>query len=292
MKRLTKEHSTVLYDAGDSAAMTVGCGEVFQLETASVLTYGEGVPSSGFAVPVTGPIWIDDAKPGSVLKTEIIKLELASGRGAVLSMPGRGAFGNQLLAPALKVVTYDNRYAYFNESIRVPLRPMVGKVAVAPAGKAINCHATGSYGGNMDITDLTEGCSIYLPVFVEGALLSCGDVHAVMGDGESSYSAVETEGLLTLRCQVLHDIELTHPMVVTPNEVMTVGHGGTLEEACTMALDNMVTLVMKELDLDYVETTMLISVACDLRINQICNVPAVGARVVLPKALLPEGGTL
>ena len=186
-----------------------------------------------------------------------------------------------------KVVTYDDKYVYFNDRIKFPLRPMVGKVGVAPVGKAINCHATGPYGGNMDITDITEGSSVYLPIFVEGALLACGDTHAAMGDGESCFSAVETESLLTLRCQVIHDMKLTHPMVVTADEVMTVGDGRNLEEACKIALDNMAALITKKLGLDYIDATMLISVAADLRINQIVNTVAVGVRVVLPLSLVP-----
>ncbi len=290
-RRLTKDKSTLSYDAANPPAMRVLGGEVFQLETASILTYGDSVPESKFAVPVTGPVWVDGAKVGSALRIEVIRIELKSGRGAILSMPGRGAFGTRILEPALKVVTYDNKYVHFNSDIKFPLRPMVGKVAVAPTGGAINCHATGIYGGNMDITDIAEGSYVYLPVFVEGALLSCGDVHAAMGDGETGYSAVEAEALLTLRCDVIGDLTLTHPMVVTSTHVMTVGYGATLDEASHMALDDMVELVMRRLGLDYVDATRLVSVAADLKVNQICNLPAVGARVALLRSLLPKDGT-
>jgi len=140
----------------------------------------------------------------------------------------------------------------------------------------------------MDITDITEGSSVYLPVFVEGALLACGDVHAAMGDGESVISAVETESVLTLRCHVIDDMKLTHPMAVTSGNVMTIGEGQTLEEAYRIALDNMVELICNKLGLDFIDAAMLISVAADLKINQIVN-PKVGVRVVLPLSLLPPG---
>ena len=285
MEVLKKDISNINYDAAIPPALIVNSGELFQLETPSILTHPEAFPET--TVPVTGPIWVEGAEPGLVLKVEIIKLELTAGEGAIAVLPGKGAFGERVLEPSYKIVTYDNKYVYFNDKIKTPLRPMVGKVGVAPAGKAINCHATGNYGGNMDITDITEGASVYLPVFVEGALLACGDVHAAMGDGESCFSAVETEGLLTLRCQVITDMELTHPMVVTASEVMTVGHGQTLEEACKIALDNMAALITKKLGLDFIDAAMLISIAADLRINQIVNTVAVGARVALPLSLLP-----
>ena len=288
MKVLQKNISNINYEASIPPALTVADGELFQLETPSILTHPEAFPET--TVPVTGPIWVEDAKPGSVLKVEIVKLDLKSGKGAIAVIPGKGSFGERVSRPEYKVVDYDNKYVYFNDNLKVPLRPMVGKVAVAPPDNTIiNCHATGPYGGNMDITDIREGSFVYLPVNVEGALLSCGDVHAAMGDGESCFSAVETEGLLTLRCWVINDISLTHPMVVTKNEIMTVGDGKTLESACKIALDNMVAIITKQLGLDFLDATMLISIAADVRINQIVNTVAFGARVALPLSLLPAG---
>lgn len=284
MKILKKDISNNNYDAAISPALTVSPGELFQLETPSLLTNIETFPET--TVPVTGPIWVEGAKPGSVLKVEIVKLELTAGKGAIAVLPGKGAFGDRIQKPTYKVVTFDHKYVYFKDNIKVPVRPMVGKVGVAPVGKAINCHATGNYGGNMDITDITEGTSVYLPVFAEGALLACGDVHTAMGDGESCFSAVETEGLLTLRCQVINDMELTHPMVETENEIMTVGHGKTIEDAYSIALNNMATLITKKLELDFIDAIMLISIAADVRINQIVNTVAVGARVALPLSVL------
>lgn len=285
MKVLKKDISNIDYDAAIPPALVVTPGELFQLQTPSILTRPEVFPET--TVPVTGPVWVEGAEPGSVLKVEIIKLELTAGEGAIAVLPGKGAFGERVFEPMYKIVTHDNKYVYFNDKIKAPLRPMVGKVGVALAGKAINCHATGQHGGNMDITDVSGGTSVYLPVFVEGALLSCGDVHAAMGDGESCFSAVETEGSITLRCQVINDMKLTHPMVVTANEVMTVGHGQTLEEACKIALDNMTALITEKLGLDFIDAAMLISIAADLRINQIVNTVAVGVRVALPLSLLP-----
>lgn len=290
MKVLEKDMSNINYDAAIPPALIVAQGEIFQLKTPSILTHAEAFPET--TVPVTGPVWVEDAKPGSVLKVEIVELKLTAGKGAIAVIPGKGAFGDRVPKPMYKVVNYDDEYVYFNDTIKIPLRPMVGKVSVAPIGEAINCHATGPYGGNMDITDITEGSSVYLPIFVKGALLACGDTHAAMGDGESCFSAVETESLLTLRCQVIDDMKLTHPMVVTASDVMTVGYGRNLEEACKIALDNMAALITKKLGLDFIDATMLISVAADLRINQIVNTVAVGVRVALPLSLLPLGSIL
>jgi len=109
-----------------------------------------------------------------------------------------------------------------------------------------------------------------------------------MGDGESIISAVETESLITLRCHVINNMKLTHPMVLTTNEVMTVGEGQNLEEAYRIALDDMVELISNKLGLEFVDAAMIVSIAADLRVNQIVN-PKVGVRVALPLSILPSG---
>lgn len=287
MKVLTKDISNDFYDASIPPALIVATGELFRLETPSILTHPEAFPET--TVPVTGPVWVEGAKPGSVLKVEIVELKLTAGEGAIAVIPGKGAFGDRVPKPMYKVVKYDDKNAYFNDTIKVPLRPMAGKVSVAPLGKPINCHATGEYGGNMDITDITEGTSVYLPVFVEGALLSCGDIHAAMGDGESCFSSIESEGSMTLRCSVIDEMKLTHPMLATAKELMTVGHGQTIEEAYKIALNKMAELISEKLAVDFIDATMIISIAGDVRINQIVNNVAVGARVAIPLLLLPSG---
>ncbi len=288
MQLLHKDQCVQEYSAFSPPALTVDEGEVFQLETASILTHPEDFPDRT-TVPVTGPVYVRGAFPGSTLSVEIIKIELTAGRGAIASKPGKGAWGEKIVEPYLKVVDYDARCVRFNDFIRVPLRPMVGKVGVAPPGEPINSHSPGPHGGNMDITDICTGSTVYLPVFVDGALLACGDVHAAMGDGESEFSAVETESLLSLRCHIIKDTPLRNPRVITEEAIMTVGHGKSLEEACRMALDNMVELIRSNLRLTFVDAAMLISIAADVKINQIVN-SLVGVRVSLPVSLCMDVG--
>ena len=287
MKVLSKEFANVNYDASIAPALTVAPGELFQLHTNSILTHPESFPDNVW-IPVTGPVYVESAKPGTALKVDIVKLELTGEKGAIITLAGKGGFASRITESIIKVVSYDDKYAYFNNTIRVPLRPMIGKVGVTPAGDPIRSSWPGPHGGNMDITEISEGCSVYLPVFVDGALLACGDVHAAMGDGESIISAVETESLLTLRCHVINDMKLTHPMVLTTNEVMTVGEGQNLEEAYRIALDDMVELISNKIGLGFVDAAMIVSVAADLRVNQIVN-PKVGVRVALPLSILPSG---
>jgi len=285
MKFLPKNQCVLEYNPTYPPVLRVASGETFQLETPSILTYIADFPNK-VTVPVTGPVFVEGARPGTVLKADIIKIELTAGEGAICAIPGRGAFGDRILKPEYKVVRYDKKYAYFNDQIKLSLRPMVGKIGVAPSNRGINCNTPGPHGGNMDITDVTDGASVYFPVFVEGALFAAGDVHAVMADGESEVSAVETESLLTLRCEIVTDLKLTHPLLTNNKFVMTIGEGKNLEEAYHIALDDMVSLLIKYLGLAFLDAAMLVSQAGDIKVNQIVN-PLVGVRVAFPRALLP-----
>ncbi len=284
MKFLGKDRHVHHYSPDNAPALTVAPGEIFQLETPSILTFIETFPDS-VVLPVTGPVEVQGADPGLTLKVDILKINLTAGEAAIIAIPGKGAFTDRISQPSYKVVTYDDKYVYFNDSLKIPLRTMVGKIGVAPAEASISSGTSGPHGGNMDITDIAEGASVYLPIFVRGAMLAAGDVHALMADGESHLSAVETESVLTLRCDVTDTIRVTHPMVVTQSHVMTVGEGRTLEEAYHIALDDMANLLMDCNGLGFLDAVMLISNAADLKINQIVN-PMVGVRAAIPKELL------
>jgi amidase len=138
----------------------------------------------------------------------------------------------------------------------------------------------------MDNKQIRKGASVYFPIFVEGAQLAVGDAHALMGDSESAHSGVETEAEVTLKCQVINDLKLTHPVVVNECEVMTIAEGKTLEEASKTALYNMAQLIMDKLRLTFVDSAMLISIVPDLRICQVIN-PLVSVRVVVPRQIVP-----
>lgn len=285
MKSLPKERCVLEYNPTYPPALHVASGDTFQLATPSILTHIENFPKS-ITVPVTGPVFVEGAKPGDTLRADILEIDLNAREGVICAVPGKGAFGDRILQPEYKIIKYDDRYAYFNDSLKLPLRPMVGKIGVAPLGRGINCNTPGPHGGNMDITDITDGTSVYFPVFVVGALFAAGDVHAVMADGESEVSAVETESVLTLRCEVVNILKITHPLVVNKDFIMTVGEGKNLEEAYHIALDDMVAMLEKDLNLSFVDATMLVSQAADIKVNQIVN-PLVGVRVTFPRALLP-----
>ena len=115
----------------------------------------------------------------------------------------------------------------------VPLRPMLGCVAVAPGfGSAPPPTGdSGRFGGNMDFNEVVEGATVYLPVMQPGALLYVGDGHAAQGDGELNGNALETSMEVEFTVDVLTDKRLTTPRVESATHIMSVGLGGNLEDA-------------------------------------------------------------
>src|SRR5699024_9381013 len=123
-------------------------------------------------------------------------------KGAVLTAPGLGMFADDIEKEetAIAEVTAD---ATLYKGHEIPLRKMVGVIGTAPAGEGVNTGTPGDHGGNLDTTLLGEGATLYLPVNVEGALLSMGDMHSSMGDGEVMGSGLEVAGEIEVTVEVL-----------------------------------------------------------------------------------------
>ncbi len=289
MKRLTRDHTITNYGTQYPPVFYVKPGETFEVETYDCLSNIEEfkriiATAKPQVANVTGPICIEKARRGGVLKVQIEALKFSSTHGTIVAVPGKGAFGENIPEFRAKVVQIEANTIRFNDKIRVPVVPMLGKVGVAPAGDPIPTSTPGPHGANMDNKQIGPGAAVYLPIFHDGAYLGIGDMHAAMGDGESILSAVEVEGEAIVRCELVEGLSLTHPLVETPTEVMTVGTGKSLDEASRVALHNLAELLAKRLNLDYVEAAMIISIAGDLRVCQIVN-PLVSVRVALPKTV-------
>jgi amidase len=148
----------------------------------------------------------------------------------------------------------------FNGQIKLPSRPMIGRIGLAPKEGPLPSNAKGNFGGGMGNTQIGKGATVYLPVFHEGGLLTIGDCHAAMGDGEATASAVECAVDATLRVTIEERFKVNRPVVETSDEVMTTGEGDTLEAATHMAIDAMADLLMEQLGIDDTDAAMLILV--------------------------------
>jgi len=239
--------------------------------------------------PATGPLYIEEAKSGDVLKIEILDITVAPS-GVIADAPGHGAMPDLVPNEATKIIPIVNGHAVFNEKIQFPIDPMIGVIGTAPLqGEDIPTGAPGFHGGNMDCKMITKGTTLYLPVNVDGALLSMGDLHAVMGDGEVIVCGLEICGEVTVRLTVLPDEELPLPFLVNEEKVITISSASTLDEAAQDATFNMQQFLMERIGMDFHEAGMLLSLLGDLRICQIVD-PLMTARMEFPKWVLEQYG--
>lgn len=291
MKRITPEHLISSYDETHEPCAEMNLEEAFTIETHDRIPLFsiENKLSENFKdrfnpiYSVTGPVSINGTQPGDTLRIDILDIKLTS-KGIICETPGRAGFGDKIKKARTKIVDIDGSEIVFSDKIRVPANPHIGKLATTPPGSPVPTGSPGPHGGNMDNKHLTTGASIFLPVFITGALVSMGDLHAAMGDGESNSSGVEATGEVTLICHLEKNLIVEQPLIVTPSEVQMMGHGKTLEQAAKLALDHMAMLTSKTLKIDYLDAAMLISISGDLHVCQIAN-PLVGVRVSLAREL-------
>jgi acetamidase/formamidase len=234
---------------------------------------------------LTGPIFVNGAEPGDVLEVSVLSITPAEW-GLTLQRPGGGLLTD--FPPYLRFFQLDvERWtAEFAPGIVVPLRPFLGVMGVAPAEGVHSTIPPGSHGGNLDCKDVLAGTVLSLPVFVPGALFSCGDGHAAQGDGEVCITAIECAMTARLRFQVRKGRHLSDPQLETPDAWMTLSAAPTLEDAARRALEAMLDLIVARTGLSRADAYALASMAVDLRINQVVNQPMMGVRAVLPKTTI------
>ncbi|MHB1654344.1 MAG: acetamidase/formamidase family protein [Desulfitobacteriaceae bacterium] len=238
--------------------------------------------------PATGPLFVEGAEPGDVLKVEILKIKVAD-RGVMTVAPKFGVLGDIIQREITKLVDIQEGMVRFNEKISLPIRPMIGVIGTSPAAQEIPTGTPGEHGGNMDCKRIVEGSTLYLPVKVPGALLSMGDLHAVMGDGEVVICGVEISGEITVRLSVIKDKNLPLPMLREGDHVMTIASADSLDEAAKQATVNMHKFLVEQVGIDVTEAGMLMSIAGDLKICQVVD-PLVTSRMEFPLSVLSAYG--
>ncbi|MBL4954705.1 acetamidase/formamidase family protein [Neobacillus sp. YIM B02564] len=234
--------------------------------------------------PATGPIFVKDALPGDVLSVKIEKIDLAS-EGVMTVGPGLGVMGHRLEKFEAKMIPIVDGKAVFNDKLAIPLNPMIGVIGVAPAGDPVSCGTPGAHGGNMDTKLITEGATLYFPVFAEGALFALGDLHAAMGDGEVGVSGIEIPGSVTVTLNVIKGSSLRHPLLVNEEGIAVIVSAETLDEAAKTSVEEMIDLLQPHTDLSLNHITMLMSAVGQTQISQIVD-PLVTARFFVPKSVL------
>ena len=171
---------------------------------------------------VTGPVAVRDAEPGDVLRIEILEITIARAWAAWL--PGFGTLGGRTSAIQVKPLRIDQGGIHLSSRCRVPLDPMIGCIGLAPAqGQASTLKPTYPFGGNMDLRELSAGATLWLPVQTPRAMLSLGDLHAAMGEGEPAHVSLEAAGTATVRVHVEKGRALSSPRLRVGSDTIVVG---------------------------------------------------------------------
>jgi acetamidase/formamidase len=245
-------------------------------------------PDCGHAL--TGPVAVRGARAGQVLRVRIAAVEPA-GWGTTFANARPTAYNQRygLTGPAVHRWTLDpvagtgrNQHGH-----TVALRPFLGVIGMPPAEPGR--HSTippRPHGGNLDCRELVAGSTLWLPIPVDGALLSVGDGHAAQGDGEVSGTAIECPmDRVDLTLSTVDDFPVTGPVARTPAGWVTMGLGDTVDDAVFEALNAMFDLLGRLHGVSRPDAVALASVAVDLRVTQIVN-QVVGAHAVLPPGAL------
>ncbi|MBS4178246.1 acetamidase/formamidase family protein [Lederbergia citrea] len=235
--------------------------------------------------PATGPIFVESAQPGDVLAVNIHGIQI-SDSGVIATGKNLGVMGHRMDDDfTVKMIPIEDEEAVFNEKVRIPLNKMIGVIGVAPKNEAVSCGTPGNHGGNLDTVLITEGATIYFPVFHEGALFGLGDMHAAMGDGEIGVSGIEVAGKADITLEVKKGQSINHPLVKNKDGLSILVSAETLDEAAKLAVEEMIDLLLPHTDMDLAEMTMLMSAIGHSQISQIVD-PLLTARFFVPQWFL------
>lgn len=235
--------------------------------------------------PATGPVYIEGAEDGDLLKVKILDIKINS-TGMGLTMAGEGILGSVASKTLPKALPIEDGYCQFDH-ISIPIDPMIGVIGIAPSDEdgEYNTAIPWKHGGNMDTKDIREGSTIYFPVKQKGALLALGDLHAVMGDGEVSFAGCEISGEVILQVDVIKNKTTTWPLLETKDSTMVVGSGKTIEEATISTTKQVVEQLSKGLKISWEEAYILASLIMDLKFGQVVNSNKT-VRGAIPKSII------
>jgi acetamidase/formamidase len=245
---------------------------------------------------LTGPIWIEDAEPGDVLQVDVLATQ-HSGWGWTSVVEGLGFLKDRFCEPYLFHWFLEGETTRSLAPAVVPVRPFLGVMGVARAEDgSFRTRQPGAFGGNMDVRELCAGSTLYLPVYNQGALFSCGDGHAAQGDGEVCINGIECPLDVTLRFGLHKQSPLSGPLVessdsTAPDSIadswIVVESGTDLAETARAATSRMIDLLMSRWGLSGIHAYLLCSVALKLRLSQVVNEPMHTVSAALSKQILP-----
>lgn len=252
----------------------------------------EAVPEEVNAA--TGPVAVEGAEPGDVLRVEIEAVRVTEEHGRAVTIDGFGLLDEDeaIEAPRSRITPVEDDAITFDTpegDLEVPIDPVVGTIGVAPAEESYTTLFPHDHGGNLDTTEVTGGNTIYFPVFQEGAMLAMGDSKAAMADGEMCGTGAEIATDIDITVEVIDDpaVDLERPLLETPDAWKPVASAETLEEACQLANRDAIDLLTAEHGVDETDAYIFSSLVGGLEISQVVD-PLVTVKNAVPKEYLSD----
>lgn len=238
--------------------------------------------------PATGPIYVEDAVAGGTLKVHIDNIELDAQTSSCTGKD-EGVCGDRFNDWATHFCKVEDGKVVWDDRLSIPVAPMIGVIGVAPEGEPVNCGTPGKHGGNMDNTAIAAGATLYFPVAVDGALFGCGDMHAVMGDGEVSVSGAEVAGYATVTLTALPELSVPNPLIENDTHFGIIVSAESLDKAAELAVQQMIDLLASCTNESEADLVMLLSLVADVRVCQMVD-PEKTVRFMVPKYVLDAIG--
>ncbi len=240
---------------------------------------------------LTGPVAVRGAEPGDALRIEIQDVQLADDWGYMLFRPGMGTLPDDFDYFRRLHITVDrtNNIVKTPWGITLEAKPFFGVMGTAPKPEVGRASSTmpSHFGGNIDNKELGAGSVLYLPVWTAGGLFSCGDGHALQGDGEVCVTAVETGLTGTFKIDLVKNAQLEAPYAETKDHLITMAFDPDLDEAARIALRRMIAMVVARTTLSAEDAYMLCSLAADVRVTQLVNLEK-GIHVMMPHEVIAQ----
>lgn len=229
--------------------------------------------------PQVGPIFVAGAEPGDTLAVKIHDIQPDRDFAVTALIPNFGglvgtaatAMLNAPLPEETRILPIRNGHVILNKRVKIPLRPFMGTIGVAPEIESISSLVPGMYGGNMDCVETCAGNEIWFPVQVRGAHFFTGDAHATQGDGEVTGVAAEMPARITLSFRVLKKRKIAWPRIVSDEYLMTCGSSRPLEDAARIAWVELIAWLTEEYGFDRIEAYHLLGQAGQMRLGNMVD---------------------